>query len=105
MTRWMMVLIAAIMAVVQAAPAMAMWCSQRVIREGDSQHRVRQYCGEPQSVAFVGMETIYRNGPYGRSKIEQPVEKWFYDMGAGRFLKILVFRGDILIRVEDGERQ
>ena len=110
-----------------AAFADSMRCGSYLVNTGDSQSRVLQICGEPQRAWQDGFieETVRRNeGYYDSSTLPQtqtyplpsggqetevrrvkPVYKWEYNPGRGRFLKTLVFYGDILMRIIDGPRQ
>jgi hypothetical protein len=105
----------------------SMRCGSYLVNTGDSQSRVLQVCGEPQRAWQDGFieETIRRNdGYYDPSTLPQTqryplpaggqetevrrvkaVYKWEYNLGRGRFLKTLVFHGDILVGIIDGPRQ
>ena len=110
-----------------AAFADSMRCGSYLVNTGDSQSRVLQVCGEPQRAWQDGFieQTVRRNdGYYDPSTLPQtqtypsssggqetevrrvkPVYKWEYNLGRGRFLKTLVFHGNILVRIIDGPRQ
>lgn len=106
------------------ASADSLRCRGYLVNTGDSQARVLQICGEPQSVRQDGfIEQVVRvpgnplppdpNYPVypdpSRYANEYrrviPVYKWEYSLGHGRFLKILTFHGDTLVDIADGPRQ
>lgn len=106
-------------------------CGGYLVNTGDSQSRVLQICGEPQSARQDGfIEQVVRRSDGGivlnphlvppnpsdrvyldRSRYETeyrrviPVYKWEYNLGHGTFLKILTFHGDTLVDITDGPRQ
>lgn len=80
-----------------AAHADAMRCGGRLITEGDTRSRVRQFCGEP---AEILRRTILRrpyydfNGRiiyYGDGLIEIPVEIWTYNFGPLKLMRRVRF--------------
>lgn len=96
-------------------------CGGYLVNTGDSQSRVLQICGEPQSARQDGfIEQVVRRSDGaiildsvypGQSRYETeyrrviPVYKWDYNLGHGTFLKILTFHGDTLVDIADGPRQ
>ena len=82
-------------------------CGNRLVTEGDYKYEVIQRCGEPQLQELVSVETRYKRLPNSNKSVavELPVEQWVYDMGRGRFLKILTFKGMRLEKVESGNKQ
>ncbi len=82
-----------------------------LVSRGDTKVEVFTKYGEPAFRDIVSYDSsIHRTGkhsPYGRSRtvIEKKVERWTYDLGPGKFLKILTFRGGKLVSVTEGERQ
>jgi hypothetical protein len=113
------------------ASADSLRCSGYLVNIGDSQSRVLQLCGEPQSARQDGfVELVARRSDGGiilnprsvrpnpadpayldQSRYETeyrriiPVYKWEYHRGHGTFLKILTFQGDTLVDIDDGPRQ
>jgi hypothetical protein len=113
------------------ANANSLRCSGYLVNTGDSQSRVLQLCGEPQSARQDGyIEQVARRSDgggvlnpnpasshpadpvyLGQSRYETesrrilPVYKWEYNRGHGTFLKILTFHGDTLVDIADGPRQ
>lgn len=70
---------------------------------GATQAEILQQYGEPLRRDLVGIVRLESAGGAGIK--EEKVERWTYDLGPGRFLKLLTFEGGLLIRVEDGERR
>ena len=109
------------------ASADSIRCGGYLVNTGDSQSRVLEVCGEPQSARQDGfIEQVVRQNdgailvnpaspnpyPYPRpptyeveSRRVIPVYKWDYNLGYGTFLKILTFEGDTLVNITDGPRQ
>ena len=126
LVKWRLVAVLTIFGMTTAL-ADSMRCGSYLVNTGDSQSRVLQVCGEPQRAWQDGFieETVRRNdGYYDSSALPQtqtypfllggqetevrrvkPVYEWEYNLGRGRFLKTLVFHGDILVRIIDGPRQ
>ena len=107
------------------ANADSMRCGGYLVNTGDSQSRVLEICGEPQSArqdSFIEQVTRRNDGnlilnpaapnPYPAQPAYEtefrrviPVYKWEYNLGYGTFLKILTFHGDTLVAITDGPRQ
>lgn len=109
------------------ASADSIRCGGYLVNTGDSQSRVLEVCGEPQSARQDGfIEQVVRrkdsniilnpvpsdpNANPGQPAYETesrriiPVYKWEYNLGHGTFLKILTFEGDTLVNITDGPRQ
>lgn len=107
------------------ASADSIRCGGYLVNTGDSQSRVLDICGEPQSArqdGFIEQVVRWNDGailpnpvppnPYtARPGYETetrriiPVYKWEYNLGHGTFLKILTFHGDTLVDIADGPRQ
>ncbi|MDS4029669.1 MAG: DUF2845 domain-containing protein [Candidatus Contendobacter sp.] len=107
------------------ASADSIRCGGYLVNTGDSQSRVLEVCGEPQSARQDGFieQVVRRNdgnivvspvspNPYPspptyevESRRVIPVYKWEYNLGRGTFLKILTFHGDTLVDIADGPRQ
>jgi len=105
-----------------AAAQDSMRCGRYVVSAGDSQSRILDICGEPQSAWQDGfIEQVVRRRDGYRSDPQQsyprqpgyeteyrrivPVYKWEYNLGRGTLLKRLVFHGDTLVDISDGPRQ
>ncbi|MEZ4248265.1 MAG: DUF2845 domain-containing protein [Polyangiales bacterium] len=91
--------------VVPPEPAAAMYCGQRLVKNGDSRYRVRTLCGEPQdaiervelrSVAYYG-----RASDGSRVRLERMVEvqidEWTYDLGSQRLVRVFLFENGRLV--------
>lgn len=82
-----------------------------LVSPGDTKVEILTRYGEPAFREIVAYDaSLHRTGrssPYGRSRtfVEKKVERWTYDLGPGKFLKILTFRGGKLVSVTEGERQ
>ena len=94
-------------------------CGSYLVGIGDTQSRVLQVCGEPQRAfqdGFIEQTVRHSDGfmpspgqplPGVQTEIRRliPVYRWEYNLGAGTFLQILIFHGDVLVAVADGPRQ
>ncbi len=91
-----------------AAQADTMRCGNRLVATGDSTSKVLRLCGKPayKNKARSEKRTVEQTTSEGTTiaTVTVRVERWSYDQGSGRLLKILVFRDGILDAVEDGER-
>lgn len=65
-------------------------CGNQIVEAGDNKLEVLQKCGQPDL-----REVVRTDG--------QIVEKWYYDCGARRFIRILTFSGGVLQVVETGD--
>jgi hypothetical protein len=83
----------------------SMSCGNRLVSTGDTKAKVLIRCGEPILKEVVGEKSVYRKffGLWiGSSTVI--VEKWTYDLGYGKFLRILTFEGDKLVKIEKGDK-
>lgn len=88
------------------ASADTMKCGTKLISDGDSKARVLLRCGEPFLKEVVGEKTV-RNRLYGGYIIKSrtvPVERWTYVFGQRKFLRILTFEADTLVKIELGDK-
>lgn len=85
--------------VIGAAPAAeaGLRCGTELVQPGDSKVEVLKKCGEP-----LLRETVAVKKTPGADEI---VDRWTYDQGPGRFLKVLTFEAGDLAGIENGERQ
>jgi hypothetical protein len=96
---------------ITTAHADSMRCGKYLVNTGDSQSRVLDICGEPQSArqdGFIEQAALCNDKRciyYMETRRIIPVYKWDYNLGHGRFLKILTFHGDTLVDIADGPRQ
>lgn len=93
------------------ASADSFYCGGYLVNTGDSQSRVLDICGEPQSArqdGFIEQAALCNDKRciyYTETRRVIPVYKWEYNLGHGRFLRILTFYGDTLVGIVDGPRQ
>ena len=98
-----LVLLACMMPV--TAGAQTLRCDRGLVEPGDTRQRVRQACGAPM-MNFTErrpVRTVNRNGAVITTMTNR--EAWAYDMGYGRFMRLLVFDGDRLVSIETGPRR
>jgi hypothetical protein len=80
--------------------------------EGDSKFDVIRKCGKPDYEETTAQVTTGQYGSErekgskqgGFSSSTETIDTLYYNCGVGRFVKILTFRGGILIKVEEGDR-
>jgi hypothetical protein len=83
-----------------------MKCGTRLVSDGDSKAKVLLRCGEPFMKEFVGEKTV-RNKMYGGYVIKSntvPLERWTYIPGKRKFMRILTFEADTLVKIELGDK-
>ncbi|MGD8567267.1 MAG: DUF2845 domain-containing protein [Gammaproteobacteria bacterium] len=123
-----------ILTVLLGAPVMTiqaadhhMRCGTKLVSIGDTKAEVLLACGEPllKETIAVQQETehsefhaenypllvkhglIKRDGSVSagsESSIAFPIDQWTYNIGAGKFLRILIFQGGRLAVIENGDR-
>ena len=83
-----------------------MKCGTKLISDGDSKAKVLLRCGEPFMKEFVGEKTVRSRlyGGYGIRSDTVPVERWTYILGQNKFMRILTFEADKLIKIELGDK-
>lgn len=87
------------------ATAEAMYCGQRIVKNGDSRHRVRALCGEPADVIErVELRSVaaFLRGTGGtpvriERMVEVQIDEWTYDLGSQRLLRVFVFENGRLV--------
>ena len=75
----------------QARSVQSIRCGTEIVRLGVSTFELIQKCGEPDL-----KETIEAK--------EETSERWTYNCGAGRFIKIITIRRGKVWRIEEGDR-
>lgn len=100
-----------------SAPALALRCGNKIVRNGDHLARVLHICGEP---TVVQVRNIYRSGVpaarinstarhprhddelivHNRSVVEVVVEEWTYNFGPRRLMRIVRFENGIVTSVK-----
>ena len=83
-------------------------CGPKLVTIGDTKVEVIGKCGEPtfaETTAVVSGDRYGSNLSYGktRDRVTQTIEKWTYNCGPHKFIKILVFRGGILRDIETSD--
>ena len=79
-----------------AASADTLRCGSRLISEGDTIEKVRQYCGEPVATKRTWI-TRQPRFEYGGQEIpfegteDVPVDLWTYDFGANKLMRRIRF--------------
>ncbi|KPK40639.1 MAG: hypothetical protein AMJ69_01420 [Gammaproteobacteria bacterium SG8_47] len=85
-----------------------MRCGNKLVRSGDASSTVVLICGEPtfKEVSSLEKDKVEDTQAAGAtsSSVEVRVEKWTYNQGAGRLLKILTFRDSVLVSIDTGAR-
>ena len=77
---------------------------QRILESNDTLGKVRLACGSPLDTSqWVEERTVMLNGLEQREAVSY--ERWFYDLGPGRFERVLTFENGKLVAVEAGRRQ
>ncbi|MEQ5808839.1 DUF2845 domain-containing protein [Alteromonas sp. NFXS44] len=80
-----------------ATSANGLRCGTKLVLEGESTYDVIQKCGQPDSQEDLGF--IRKRDDYVK------VTRYIYDMGNGKFLRLLDFHNGKLIKIADGPRQ
>lgn len=106
-----------------ATPAFAFRCHGKLVKEGDPQVRVLNYCGEP---ASMQRRVIYRSGitaPWvnrrvlpgeisgtsqqrdellfaDRSVVEVIVEEWTYNLGPNHLMRLVRFEDGLVAEID-----
>ena len=90
--------------VVNLSPAYALRCASSLVLEGDYKIDVRYKCGEPVSIEeWIAYKTFH--GPHqphhGHNEISIPIaiEKWLYNFGPHRFMRLLHFENGQLTTI------
>ena len=84
-------LLVVIFSFAQARSVKSMRCGTEILRLGASTFELIQKCGEPDL-----KETIEAR--------EETSERWTYNCGTGRFIKVLTIRRGKVSRIEEGDR-
>lgn len=76
---------------------------QKVIEDRDEIGKVRLACGGPVDASQWSEEhAVVLNGIQQTQMVNY--ERWFYDLGSGRFERILTFENGTLVNIETGDR-
>lgn len=82
-----------------------------IICDGDTKFDTVRKCGEPDYVEDIGIIFSGRFGSVANStgtegsyeELAKSVEKWYYNCGEGRFMKIITFQGNEVVMIENGD--
>lgn len=104
----MRVLLAILVTLACSTPAFAdaMRCGTRIVRNGDTQTAVRDFCGEPSDVqtrSILRRPSFERHGRiffYGDSVVEIPVEVWTYNFGPYKLMRRVRFVDGLVDEIE-----
>ena len=95
-------------AFIDPAPAQAMRCGTRLVREGDTPSQVRERCGEPNDIITTTetrSRTVHRRVSgvivSDTVSVEVRVVQWVYNFGPQRFMRRLVFEDGLLVDIEE----
>lgn len=79
-------------------PALALRCGNDVIDTGATTFEVLKACGEPDYRDQVADAYLFGIGPVGAA------ERWYYNPGPNKLIRILTFRNGDLTRIDTGGR-
>ncbi len=116
LTRFTLVTVFAIVALLAAESAEAFRCKNRIIRDGMHEQQVIALCGEPTTRRHLGYATRgvsygwRRDYPGGYSRRQYPggstlieevvITEMVYNFGPRKFMRRLVFEGGVLTSIE-----
>lgn len=104
-----------------------MRCGTKLVSLGDSKAEVLINCGEPllketiairEDTEYSELRATYplleKNGLLkekdtaaaagSKSSLTLPIDQWTYNIGSGKFLRLLIFQGGRLVAIEKGDR-
>ena len=79
-----------VLAMADYSPAQSLRCGQKIVGVGDPTIELLQKCGEPDL-----KEVLKTNGFI--------IEKWTYNCGSARFMKILTLKGGKIQKIEKAD--
>ncbi|HEU4616995.1 MAG TPA: DUF2845 domain-containing protein [Gammaproteobacteria bacterium] len=96
MTRTRLLLALALLALAGSADAQAVRCGSKLISRGDPATKLREYCGEPDSIhSHTEERGLFVHGRFYPSFVEEVlVEDWTYNFGPSKLMR--------RVRVVDG---
>jgi hypothetical protein len=82
-----------------------------IVCDGDTKFETIQKCGEPDYVEDIGFIFSGEFGSITNStdtegayrEFARSVEKWYYNCGEGRFMKVITFQGNQVVMIENGD--
>jgi hypothetical protein len=81
----------------------AMRCGNRLVRAGDTKGDVLAKCGEPSLKDFVGVDKFYNRATSSSST--RAVEEWTYLPDECRRTRTVIFQGNRVVEILEGDRQ
>ena len=109
------ILVAFLLLIFSNSITFAFRCGSKLVSIGDTKVEVLAKCGEPTLKEEISYETkgdLRGSGRYRRrgrftyqekyDEVSKKVEKWYYDFGSHKFIRILTFVGGVLKKVEMG---
>jgi len=75
----------------QSSEVRSIRCGTNIVRVGASPYELTQKCGEPDQKDIIEAR-------------EETSERWTYNCGTGRFIKIITMRGGKVWKIENGVR-
>ncbi len=104
-----------------SAMADSMRCGDSIISAGDSKAKTILRCGNPFYQEKVEVQSAQQSRTKGqiqkRDKYTSDftadtfstsssvgIEKWYYKLGEGQFMRIITFNGDTIIKIEEGDK-
>ncbi len=86
--------------------AFATRCGNAIVVEGDSSYRVRDKCGEPDSIersVVYKTRAVHRGYRYvGSEDYSVVIEEWTYNLGPNRLIRLLRFENGVLKSIGNG---
>jgi hypothetical protein len=90
-----------------------------IVCDGDTKFETIQKCGEPDHKEDVGFISSGKFGSITNAtstdtstdtdtegayrELFRSVEKWYYNCGEGRFIKVITFKGNEVVSIENGD--
>ena len=94
-----------LLAATPPANADGLRCGHRLVSDGDSTYLVQARCGPPDDVnTWVEYRAvrIWVGNAWVDRTVEVKLERWIYDFGTDRLIRILVFEDGRLLKVDTG---
>lgn len=83
-------------------------CKNQLIEIGDTKTAVLQACGKPLSIkkgaSYTTTELQEYKGYFYTNVVKIREEIWTYNLGLGKFLRILTFQNNTLYKIEKGDK-
>jgi hypothetical protein len=89
-----MLVLAVFLTLIQGSASASFYCGADIIEVGDTSMEILKNCGERDYRELLGFT---ENG--GHIKIE----RWYYDLGSHRLIRVLTLEGGVLTDIDKGE--